>query len=1160
MSILDFPRLHFQGFARAHAPTGHKNGLVDLSNNTVYMNGDRFDTTRPPLDFHEYLQKIGQNYNAQGKLDDDGAFNTAMGWDFGGNGHFSIEAKIVSTQKEFAKIEQHDPVIGRSVDVWGHYNEYVKTSFNRARIFECDPASNWTSTIMLGQLTFGRQGASSEVSNMLTAPIEGMQLARWQDFNHIRNLPEHILNNEFKKACLYQFAVSKDDKDFLWGDEVEFSPTVFLLKEAMKRDDVLGLVVQMGISNMSTPIQPDSPVFYELHGTIGLWCRDELKTYPAGRLLIPVNNCGNRQEAKDAKEESKISNLTLQITPQGVSLNMVNAIPCVGREVEAGPGPTHKIQGKLDLGELELRTLKSQKLIAKISRELYDFKAHQLKSGLVDVPFAFNLTESVDDYRDIENYIQQEGLCIIGRDANGKEKILLEEQEINIQVDDGCLFVESPDSRKGNDNSVELEICSFVRGIPASVETVYIQQFYNPKAFPQLLYDSEDNDQNNFEKIKFNLEEEKENEKGNENKNNFHFPRNSELRVVQFKKGKQGEIEEFSQNFTSSCVISTDERGRGWITLRGDRPGTTKVLLTSSLDILPCDLTNPDEAVISYDNEDKLGFWSKYGFFGVRVMSDDWDLENIPEEKVDFNLVYEHILAFYELCFSFMKVEVFSLSDQCKVETYARLVWQMSDPKNKSKTYYMPPTRDMSQAKATLLRKFLLNQQKIGYIPNPIQEPKQTQHTIETREELVSALKQAAEIEVAVMLQYVYAGYSIPNYVTGQEYVRRGLWTQQQLDLACGDGKESYDYGMRGTLIEVSREEMIHFLLVNNILMAIGEPFYPAIPNFSNINERIPIETDFALEPLNTSSLQRFIKFETPDFLETNLVNESISQNSNPERIHRYSSLSELYRQIRNGLEKVPDLFVVKKGTTGGEHRLFMRQDFNVVHPDYQMQVDDLKSALFAIDLIVEQGEGCNASSPKFDQSHYQRFRRMADALAKEQMHDINSKSHNRGLPWNPAYPGLRNPTLHHQNYNNTVVTIPQTRAVMQIFDECYFIMMQLMVQHFGLTPNGSLRRSKLMNAGIDVMTGMMRPLGELLMTLPSGKYGQTAGPAFEITSPIYIPNPEVACQMISKRFENLSHQARECQVIHSTVYQMFDFYAHFFSDLAKNPQQLLQH
>ena len=1109
MSIFDFPRLHFQGFARIHAPTGHQNGLVDLSTNTVYMDGKPFDLRRPISEYHEYLQLQGPRFNAQGQWDETGAFSMAKGWDFGGNGHFVIEAKIVSTQREPGQVNQSDPVVGRSVDLWGHHNEYLGTTFNRARIFDCDPASNWTTTIMVGQLTFGRQGSSQSVPNLFSSPVEGLQPARWQNFDYLQELPEHCLNSEFKRATVYQFTVDKEAQDFFWGEEVALSPTVDLLRQAMDREEVLGLVMQFSLSNMSAPMQPDSATFWDLHGTIGLWCRGEMRTYPNGRLLIPVGD----STAKN------LSNLSVRVTPQGASLNMITAVPCLGREQQPEAKPTHPIGQKRDFGELELRTLKTQQLVARIPQQAYQQSAHQLTSGIIDVPLATT-------WQDLKDAVEQSGLCLIGTMPNGKRGILVKEQEINLQIDEACLFLEFPDRSSGEDYAQAVEVRSLVRGKPAPVEAIYLRQYYNPRGLPQLRYQFEQ-DPANAGQV-------------------FHFPPSSNFHILEFKPGNPST----PGDFAPSCLVTTDEEGRGWLTIRGCQSGTTRVLLSADLQESPGDRNHPDRAELSYDNGDRLGFWAGVGSFAVRVMSDDWHLADIPIQDVDFQLIYQEILAYYELCFSFMKAEVFSLADKCKVETYARLMWQMCDPRNKHQTYYMPPTRDLSQPKAMLLYKYLQNQQQIGYVPNPTPVEKPTQRTIQTRDELVVALRQAAELEAAVMLQYIYAAYSIPNYVTGQAYVRQGLWTPEQLSLACGDGQEVRNYGMRGVLLEISHEEMIHFLMVNNILMAIGEPFYPANPDFGKINQYLPIEVDLALEPFNATSVQRFMRLEMPDFLEEDLVDDRTSDDPITNRLHSYGSLSELYRQIREAIQNIPDLFLAQKGKVGGEHHLFLRKDFNQQHPDYQLQVEDVDSALFAIDLITEQGEGCDADSPKFAQSHYQQFRRIAQTLAQQQF--ASDHKLRPGLFWNPAYPALRNPTLHYQDRNTNVVTIPETRTVMQICDESYFLMMQIMVQHFGLMPNASLRRSKLMNAAIDIMTGMVRPLGELLMTMPSGKRGRTAGPSFAMaTPPAYIPTPEIAYTAIARRFQKLSHQARECEAIGTGVKELLDFYVRFFEEMA---------
>ena len=229
-----------------------------------------------------------------------------------------------------------------------------------------------------------------------------------------------------------------------------------------------------------------------------------------------------------------------------------------------------------------------------------------------------------------------------------------------------------------------------------------------------------------------------------------------------------------------------------------------------------------------------------------------------------------------------------------------------------------------------------------------------------------------------------------------------------------------------------------------------------------------------------------------------------------------------------------------------------MRDNLNKQHPDYQMQVYDLKSALFAIDVIVEHGEGSEIETETFAKSHYQKFRNLADALSLQQ---INQSKKGEKRTWNPSYPSVRNPSLNHQDHNSNVVTVPQTRTVMEIFNESYFLMMQLMVQHFNANPQGSLRRSKLMNASIDIMTGMMRPLGELLMTLPSGKRGKTAGPSFDIPTPEYIPNPEIAASTISNQFGILAKRSHNCEVIPEAVSEMFDFYNNFFEELGSKEE-----
>jgi hypothetical protein len=139
-------------------------------------------------------------------------------------------------------------------------------------------------------------------------------------------------------------------------------------------------------------------------------------------------------------------------------------------------------------------------------------------------------------------------------------------------------------------------------------------------------------------------------------------------------------------------------------------------------------------------------------------------------------------------------------------------------------------------------------------------------------------------------------------------------------------------------------------------------------------------------------------------------------------------------------------------------------------------------------------------------------------------------------------------------NPNTELITDTDARTVAHLFNRSYHMMFQLVVQHFGQAPDSSLRRSKLMNAAIDVMTGMMGPLGEILVTLPSGRRGRTAGPTFELEdAPSFNSRPDVAMRSIALRFEHLAAAADKCEAAPDRVRDMSAFYAGYFRDLAQS-------
>ncbi len=1098
MSVFDLPRLHFAGTGITRLPTGPRSGLLDLATNAAIAGSAPFPTTRPAQEYHDYLDRQGVRFEPDDTITPNGRFGSVKGWNFGGNGHFWVDASVISCERSPGEIDTTDHVVGRQLDMWGHYNDYLASTANRARVFDVDPASNWTTAVMIGQLSLGRSGRSHDAGYLATGDVYGIAPPRWQHPRHVLHTDEHPLSREFARSVVHQFVVDKTDR-LDWLDETARSPAVSALRELVNTDEFGGLLVQFALFNMATPVGNDAPDRWDMHGTIAPWRPQDMRTYPAGRLLTG-------RELLRAGRDTPLHNLTVEVCEEHVTANMITAVPVVSRAATRDAGLTHQLGPRLDVGDLELRT-STGRLLGVFPRTVYLGPGFRL-SGVLSTP-------RVDGRRDDPD----EPLRLQASDGT----VLLTEEEITVQSDQASLFLEHPNAATGQDFAVDVTVRSFVRGRPAKVDRIEVHQFFNPRGLPLNPRASAPD------------------------------ARSTDIAIAEFAADVQpGEPKKYG----TSCTLSTDGAGHGRLAIRGAAPGATQVLLRPPGTPLPCDLGTAGSAALAYDNNDRLGYWSSAGVLSVRVLPDTWHLNNIPPEEITFDLVYREVFAYHELMYSFMKNEIMSLADISRVTTHARLIWLMCDPRNKDKTYYMPSTRDMTGPQANLLLRFMQATEGVRQTPPSLATEKSTTCTIKTREELYRALRQAATIELAVMLQYLFALWSIPTYSAGVTYVERGEWTPRQLRLMCGAGPHVLDGGIRGDLQGVAREEMIHFLVINNIIMATGQPFHLPNIDFGTVNSQLPVPLDFCLEAFGRGSLQRFIALEHPYGLVRDISdisgNDSVAATkSSPS--YPYGSLSELYSAIREAIQRIPDVIIVEPGRGGGEHHLFMRESLNLTHPDYQLEVDDVTSAVFAIDFVTEHGEGNVLESVlPGDESHFDTFLRISELLTSE----YTTGPGGRRTPWNPAYPVMRNPTLHAGNSASDLVTNQEARAAMELFNRSYAITMQLMVQHFGHIPDKSLRRSRLMNSAIDLMTGVLRPLGEHIVTLSSGRPGRTAGPSFEMDREVpFSTRPDVAKKWFGTMFAELSVDAEKVTGLTETVPQLLRRLAEEFRNM--NPWEL---
>ena len=982
MSVLDFPRLFFRGAARAHVPTANRNthGQIDMASNTVRMAGEPVPADLPPPVFHQYLRELAPRFDLDGRPAADGVFSEAAGHNASGNSHFSWEAVTVSAvQRADGAPDRDDALVGAGLSLWGHYNDYLRTTFNRARWVDLDPTRPDTAQIYAGQLVISPPGAAAHAPWLLSAMLgPAPHPARWVRGGHIVDLPPHFMRDAFARAHLFQFSLAASDIQF--ADGCERYDALSALRRAFDDEAVQGLTVQYALFNMAPPTGPDMPSFFTLAGVIGLWRRQELATYPAGRLLVP--------------RDAALGPMTVRVGETRVSFNMPTAIPFASRAAAVAGCLTPALGPVLPLGVLILRDEAGQ-VIARVPP--VDYQDYWRHHGVLDVA---RLAAPAGALRLVS------------------ELARWDEQEWVAQTDAGHRYLEAPDRRRDRSFPQTLAIRCYWRGMAHAAPALPMRMTGEGRAEASLRPDGD--------------------------------------------------------------ALA--------LTVAGVRSGAVRLLLGEG------------------------GDW-----VALRVLPDDWHLDDVPDEDVDFAFLYRHVLGYYELIYPFMADKVFSLADRGKCETYARLMWQMCDPQNRDKSYYMPSTRELSLPKAKLFLKYLTRIEAGQALPAVTPAPP----CIADRAGLVQALRTAVDLELSIMLQYAFAAYSIPAYAQGQRLVASGQWCEAALALACGGADRRRDGGLRGTLLAIAHEEMIHYLVVNNLLMALGEPFHPGCALVGDAARRaFGLDTEFAFEAFSAPVLARFVRWEWPDFLPA----------PGP-------SVAAFYAAIRRALTELPDLFSDAGGKRGGEHHLFLNEPVNQAYPAYQLEVTDRASALFALDFVTAQGEGAALDSPQFVHSHFHRLRAMSTRL------------HQLPRPFEPGWPVLKNPSLR-PRADCTPVTDAGARALMRLYQEGYALMMQMMTLHFAQRPLGSLRRSRLMNAAIDVMTGWLRPLSLALVARPSGVPGRLAGPPVPEPVTMDVPDDYAAgCRVLAARCRALFERADG--VADAAPRAILAFYARQMNDLA---------
>lgn len=377
--------------------------------------------------------------------------------------------------------------------------------------------------------------------------------------------------------------------------------------------------------------------------------------------------------------------------------------------------------------------------------------------------------------------------------------------------------------------------------------------------------------------------------------------------------------------------------------------------------------------------------------------------------------------------------------------------------------------------------------------------------TIEHRDALIYMLSEAAELEHAIMCQYLFAAFTLKRS-TAEGVDERQL---RAIDK------------WRDVLFGVAAEEMLHLALANNLLSAVGAAPRIGRPNLPHAGRYYPPEVQLALVPFSERALRHFLYLERPEGININdaegfeALREAeplMSEREIVPRPQHFATVGELYRAIESGFENLVNYHGERWLFIGPPHAQATSKNF---WWSDLISVTDLESAKRATTTIVEQGEGARGH---WRDAHYGRF--------LEVLGEYLTLKRERPA-FEPARPALaayvREPV---DAEPGPLISDPITARVLDSFNVAYEVLLYALGRFFGHGRETEEQHQTLADVSVGLMVGVIKPLGEIATALPVGdEYpDNTAGPCFEVfyRSGYLLPHTEAAWVLLHERILEL--------------------------------------
>ena len=351
---------------------------------------------------------------------------------------------------------------------------------------------------------------------------------------------------------------------------------------------------------------------------------------------------------------------------------------------------------------------------------------------------------------------------------------------------------------------------------------------------------------------------------------------------------------------------------------------------------------------------------------------------------------------------------------------------------------------------------------------------------IEHREQLIYMLCAAAELEHALMCEYLFAAFSL------KRSVEDGL-TEEQVDSV-----ERW----RAVILGVAKQEMLHLAINCNLVTSLGASPHLSRPNLPQPARHYPPGVRLELLPFGEQALRHFLYLERPegmdiddaegmaavDFAVPVMADEEIAP-----RLQEFRTVGHLYRSIEEGFRHLSDklgeenLFLGPRDAQAGGELFGWRE---------LAPISSCDDAMRAIEAIVEQGEG-----PRGDwrSAHFGRFL----AVLNEYLDML--KTDPGVVVTRPVLPVLVRAPESGERVD--LITDMVTARVADLCNVAYEVLLQLLYRLLSHVDESQAQIKTLADVGVQIMFDVIEPLADILTTMPVGREypGRTASATFEL-------------------------------------------------------------